>query len=175
MSTIIRNKQFALYTKGAAAQFKMTKMYDDIGDDKKMEAWFLFVDAAKVLSETGGQSVRNYDWKNKVTIRLGIPDIGMFLNAIRLGCDPEKNGGKKFEIYHDPGKGSANEGKVAKAMGLQKGQSYGYMINFREKKGDQTNSFAVPITDEQLIIFKLLLERAAILITGFYDAATPIE
>lgn len=167
---LIKNKAFKIYSKGAAAQFKIAKLVDDAGQDKKgnalqQESYVVFVDAAKSL----GTSDKTYDWKNKISIALGMADLAMFLNGFRLGFDLTKlPEGKKFEIFHDPGMGSPSKGQISKAMGITKGKDYGYMINFRQKAGEQSNSFSVPTDDGNMCILKLLFEEAVKLMAGFY-------
>jgi hypothetical protein len=168
---IIKNRQFALYTKGAAAQFKMAKINDKIDATKAMQGWHLFVDAAKVLPGAEGSNNRSYDWKNKITMRLSIPDLGVFLNGIRTKFDPGTDTAKpkEYKIFHDPFKGGERSGQVAKSMSISRGQSYGYMMNFRQTKDGQTNSFAVPLTDEQLVIMNILFTQATILVAGWVE------
>lgn len=168
---IVKNRQWSLYKKGAAAQFKMAKLNDPIDNEKTLQGWHLFVDASKILPGTETQANRSYDWKNKITLHLGVPDLALFLNGIRMKFDPgpDKDKPKKYELYHDPGKGGPNEGKVAKAMSISRGTSYGYMLSFREKKGDVSNSFSLPITDEELVVLDILLRQALVLVTGFFD------
>jgi hypothetical protein len=166
MSTILRNKEYALYSKGSAAQFKLRKLVDKIDENKSEENYWLFVEAANVLP---GQ--RKFDWENKCNIRLGLADLGIFLNGFRTGF----KGDKKCEIFHDPGKGSATEGFETKAMAIQPGASYGYQLVFRyNKKADAKGpekkvNVAVPVSDEQMVILKILLERSVVMLAGFYD------
>jgi len=173
---IIKSRQYALYTKGAAVQFNMAKLNDKLADDKVMQGWHLFVDASKALPGTGSGN-NSYDWKNKITYKLGLPDIGMILNGIRLKFDatPGIDGKpKEYKLYHDPGKGGPNEGKVSKSLSIVRGQTYGYMINFGQKNGDVKTNFSLPINDEQLILLDILLRESVKLITGFYDDGEPV-
>lgn len=166
---IVKNRQFNLYMKSAAAQFKLVQFTDKVDEERSELNYYVLVDAAKAIE---GKD-KAYDWKNKVVIRLGVTDMGVFLNGMRVGFDPAKNvnfkgEAKPFEIFHDRGKGTATEGQHTTAMSIAKGQSYGYMLSFRMKDNGTTLSFAVPLGDEQLVVLKLLFEEAVKLMAGFY-------
>lgn len=184
MANLIKNRQYPLYTKAGAAQFKLQKIRDYMcdhrsdnlhtADCKYTEGWWLFVDAAKAKP---GQD-RQYDWDKKIVLRLGLPDIGVFLNGFRVGFrgknprKPEED--LKFNIYHDPNKGGQGEGQTSKGMSITPGAQYGYIINFTQSiKGSgadaEKRDVMVSVTDEQMVILRVLLEQAAILIAGFFD------
>jgi hypothetical protein len=184
MANLIKNRQFPLYTKTGAAQFKLQKIRDYMcdhrndgqhtADCKYTEGWWLFVDAAKAKDG----SDRQYDWDKKIVLRLGLPDIGVFLNGFRMGfkgVNPRKpTEPMEFKIYHDPNKGSAGEGQISKGMSIAPGSSYGFIFNFNQSmKGSsgepEKRNVMVSVTDEQMIVLRVLLEQAACLIAGFYD------
>jgi|GEM_PF-4443581 hypothetical protein len=183
MANLIKNRQFPLYTKAGAAQFKLQKIRDYMcdhrsdnlhtADCKYTEGWWLFVDAAK--AKTGAD--RQYDWDKKIVLRLGLPDIGVFLNGFRVGFrgkNPRRPDEElKFNIYHDPNKGGAGEGQTSKGMSITPGKEYGYIINFNQsiRNGSETEKrdVMVSVTDEQMVILRVLLEQATILIAGFFD------
>jgi len=183
MANLIKNRQFPLYTKAGAAQFKLQKLRDYTCDHKTekdhtpeckyTEGWWLFVDAAKAKP---GQD-RQYDWEKKIVLRLGLADIGVFLNGFRMGFrgkDPRHLGEDlKFNIYHDPNKGSATEGQTAKGMSIVPGKDYGFIMNFNQvmKVGGVVDKrdVMVSVTDEQMTILRVLMEQAVIMIAGFYD------
>jgi hypothetical protein len=167
MADIIRNKEYRVFSKSACAQFKLRKIKDDLGGGKSIENYWLFVDAAN----SKGTGDKTFDWENKVTVRLGLTDVATLL----LGFRNSFKGEKKTELYHDPGKGSNTEGQEVKVMGIVPGEKYGHMLYFRyTKKAKGTDpekkiNVTVSLTDEQMIILKLLFERSVIMLTGFYD------
>lgn len=184
MANLIKNRQFPLYTRTGAAQFKLQKIRDyqcdhrsdnlHTPDCKYSEGWWLFVDAAKAKE---GQD-RQYDWDKKIVLRLGLPDIGVFLNGFRMGFrgknpkDPSKD--LEFKIYHDPNKGGSGEGQISKGMSIVPGKDYGFILNFnqsmRSASGEpERRNVMVSVTDEQMIILRVLMEQATCLIAGFYD------
>jgi hypothetical protein len=171
MANIIKNRQFDLYSKSAACQFKLQKIADPIDEGKTKEAYHVFVDASNAKPGEDKPPI-HYDWNNKISLRLSLTDIGVFLNGIRLGFDVAKNGGKEFELFHDPGKGSATNGQKTKVMGIRKGQQYGYQIYFRQKEKvngeDKSTNVAVPIRDSDMAVLRVLLERAVIMLAGFH-------
>lgn len=171
MAKIIRNNQYDLYSKSAACQWRLQKLQDNIGDDKVKAGYHLFVEAANAKPGEDKPPI-HYDWDNKVSLKISLTDLGVFLNGFRLGFDPAKNGGKEFELFHDPGKGSSTSGEKTKSMGIRKGQQYGYQVYFRqtEKKAgqeDKKTSIMVPVRDSDMMVLKLLLERAVVMLAGF--------
>jgi len=166
---IVKNRQFNLYMKSAAAQFKLVQFTDKVDDKRSELNYYVLVDAAKAIE---GKE-KAYDWKNKIVLRLGVTDMGVFLNGMRIGFDGAKELNfkgepKTFEIFHDRGKGGPTEGQHTTAMSISKGQSYGYMMSFRMKENGVSTSFSVPLGNEQLVILKLLFEEAVKLMCGFY-------
>ncbi len=172
-AVVVKTRQYNLYTKSAAAQFRMSKMRDIIKRDPVVaeEGWHLFVEAAKAT----GVEAKPYDWANKIVLHLSPADLGTFLWGFKTNFTHTDHRGKptKFEIYHDPGKGGATEGQRVKSMGFEKGKEYGYMLNFRgTTKVDNapvTQSFTVPVKEDQLCVLRILFEEAVKLVTGFHE------
>lgn len=171
MANIIKNRQFDLYSKSAACQFKLQKLSDAIGEGKSKEAYHLFVDASNAKPGETHPPI-HYDWENKISLRLSLTDLGVFLNGFRLGFDTTKNGDKDFELFHDPGKGSDTNGQKTKVMGIRKGAQYGYQVYFRQKEKkngeEKTTSVMVPIRDGDMAVLRILLERAVVMLAGFH-------
>lgn len=171
MANIIKNKQFDIYGKSAACQFKLQKLSDDIGEGRTKEAYHLFVDASAAKPGEDKPPI-HYDWENKISLRLSLTDLGVFLNGFRQAFDITKNGGKEFELFHDPGKGSATTGQKTKVMGIRKGKEYGYQIYFRQKEKitgeDKSISVMVPVRDGDMAVLSLLMQRAVVMLAGFH-------
>lgn len=171
---VIRRKSWAIYAKSGGLQLNLAKISDKVeGEDKTIEGWHLFAEAAKSL----GDNTKACDWKNKITLKLGLPDIGMILNGIRVKFDPAPDSTgkpKEYKLYHDPSKGGPNEGKVSKSLSIVRGQTYGYMINFGMKNGETKLNFSMPISDEQLILLDILLRESVKLVAGFFDCGEPV-
>lgn len=172
MAKVIRNNQYDLYSKSAACQFRLQKLEDAIGEDKSKVAYHLFVEAANAKAGEDKPPI-HYDWDNKVSLKISLTDLGVFLNGFRLGFDPAKNGGKDFELFHDPGKGGSTSGQKVKTMGMRKGQQYGYQVYFRQTEKvsgqeDKKVSIMVPVRDSDMMVLKLLLERSVVMLAGFH-------
>lgn len=182
MANLVKNRQYPLYTKSGAAQFKLQKIRDfqcnhrndseHTAECKYSEGWWLFVDAAKAKPNAD----RQYDWDKKIVLRLSLPDLGVFLNGFRTGfkgTNPKNGEPLKFNIYHDPNKGTSSEGMTSKGMSITPGAQYGYLLNFSQSMRNgaeaEKRDVMVPVTDEQMIILRILFEQAVTLIAGFYD------
>lgn len=160
-------RQFAIYSKKSAAQFKLATT--------KEGEILLLVDAANAFE---GQE-KKFNWDEKVTISLGEPDILYLLSGIRKDFDKTKNinfkgEAKEWEIFHDPGKGSATEGQKVKTLSIVRGTSHGYMLNLGQKmkqaSGDpKITKVTVPLGEGQLIGLRIILEKSFLYISGFED------
>lgn len=163
-----KKREIAFYGSKGATQFKL-------GETKDKNPLFL-VEAANVIE---GQD-KAYNWKNdKVTISLSPVDLMTLLNGIRLGFDKTKlvaagipENKATFDLFHDPGKGSATEGNVVKSLSINKGQQYGYLLNIGQKvRGtpDKITKVNLALSDANLIGLRIIFEYALLVLTGFKD------
>jgi len=100
-------KSFDIYRKGkAAAQFKLAADIDRPG---------VFLELSDTPKGDG------FLWDDKVTVKLGIPD----LTKIASGFN---NGTEEIKIYHDPGAGTDDKGKISKNISFKRSAT-GYYMN----------------------------------------------
>lgn len=164
---VFKPRQFSIYSKRSAAQFKLAQTKE--GDI------LLLVDATNAFE---GQE-KKFNWEEKVTISLAESDILYLLSGIRKDFDKTKNvnfkgEAKEWEIFHDPGKGSANEGQKVKTLSIVRGTTHGYMLNLSQKMKQGTaepklTKVTVPLGEGQLIGLRIILEKSFLYITGFED------
>lgn len=164
-----RDRSFNLYGLRSCVQIKLFK-------SKEGEP-ILMLEAANALPQAGANA--KYDWNNKIKFSIGEPDILTLLNGVRCGFNPEKNKNskgepKQFQLYHDPGKGSASEGQTSKSLTITKGANYGFMLNINQKvkvetEGNKNISVGIGVSDAQMIGLRLVLEKSFLYITGLED------
>lgn len=119
-----------------------------LGEEQKPGV--LFVEAA---SATGNNV---YDWSKKVTIALSLGDVGKILHFMVGGA------GDKVSIYHDPKKGTEQEGQTQKTMTFwsKEGPLKGAIITVTQKDKEGKREHKVPISGDEIVVLKILLERA---------------
>jgi len=140
-------------SKWGACQFSIK--YPDLD---KRDAGVVFVNAASAKAPDV------YDWDNKFVFALGLTDIGKILHFfISAG---EKG---TCNLVHDPNKGRDNEGSVIKSMNFytQSGCLGGCMITCSTKNGSETVSHKIPVTGDEVVVLKCLLERSVSVILGW--------
>jgi hypothetical protein len=179
---VIPKRQYELYGTNGAVQFHLSKSRDDESSDKyTLETWDLFIEAAKVLPN----NPKHYDWSKgkKIQMAIGLTDLGILLNGFRTGfkgVDPKtiteqepKGQPYKYELYHDPGKGTASEGAVVRRLSIAPGQRYGYKLSISQAiKNNGTVErvdVEIPLDDKQMCVLKVLLERAVVMIAGWLE------
>jgi len=138
-----------VYKGRAAIQFslkpgKATPIKTKRGEYTGTSVGCLFVVGANLLEDG------KYDWNNKVTIGLSHHELGKLMQGLK---------GQKQTFYHDPNKGGADEGKIAKVLNISPAAS-GDKIFFNLSQvieGKETKIHGVPFDkDEALTLYTLL-------------------
>lgn len=149
-------KQGQKYGWGAIQfSFKPPVLSDNYKDEKE---GVIFVNAA---SSTASDV---YDWSNKFVFALGLTDIGKILSFfVSAGA------GDSQSLYHDPDKGKENEGSKVKTMSFytKEGCLNGCMITCSTKLNGEVVSHKIPVSGDEVIVLKNLLEAAIPLILGW--------
>ena len=113
------------------------------------------------LEITSTKDKNVYDWENKIVIALGMTDIGKILHCLYTGQD--------CNIMHDPGAKSHSQGLVRKNLSVTspKGTAHGCMFRASQNSGGQQKSHSVPLSGDELIILKELLQASVPLILNW--------
>ena len=96
-----------------------------------------------------------FDWNGKVTIKLGINDLGMILSGLDKSLD-------KIEMIHDPGAGSDSKGAITKSITIVKNpKRAGYYFNIVVSENKKmTRKISVLMSDADIAILKSILNVA---------------
>ena len=150
MDRTYERKKLAIYkpnkdATGAAVQF-------DFAPDKES----VFAEFSKQKAE------KEFDWANKISIKLGIADIGKIL----LVLSGKQTG---INLYHEASKGGYESAKETKNAdpSVQK-SNYGYYYKVIRQLTDGTvSSVQVSVSDDEAMIFETLLKKAVERIYGW--------
>ncbi|MGD9697551.1 hypothetical protein [Acinetobacter sp.] len=94
---------------------------------------------------------KSYDWENKAMISLSPQEISS-IEVSRL----TQSG--KVSIFHDPGKGTANEGKITRSLTIERTKNNdGYFFNLTEKNNGAIRNCNSILNDEEYYLFRELL------------------
>ncbi len=130
---------------GAALQF-------DFNESKKS----VFVEMAK---QTGPQA---FDWQNKLAFKMAVTDISKLLLVLESKV-------KNVELFHDPSKGSyatAEDTRNSTVSFSKMERGYYFKLSTQAQVG-QVNSIALPVSDDEAVILKILLEKAVEKVYGW--------
>jgi len=142
--------QFAIY-KGHSAKFGGLQF--DLGYPTEQKKGAVFVNACSAT----GPNV--YDWENKIVLALGVTDIGKILHFM-VSAAP----GGNLSLVHDPNMKGNQQGKVVKTMQFytKDGVLGGMMVTVSSKQENKTVSHKIPMSGDEVIILKNLLESAIV-------------
>lgn len=110
-----------------------------------------------------------YDWKQKIIFALSVNDMGKFLYFLTTGQssvkkDRERDGKPtySFSIMHDPHAKSDKQGQIQKYFRMYSpgGPAEGGKISIFQKNGDQKLSHEVPISGDEVMTLRALLQAA---------------
>lgn len=110
-----------------------------------------------------GYGSRSYDWSAKQSLALNAAELGNIL-ASQPNAD--------VQIYHDPNKGTAQEGQTSKQLKIQPSPDGkgGYMFNFQVKDGNIPSGqffIVVPVTAGEMVVIKSIANYALPRLLGF--------
>ena len=105
----------------------------------------------EITSTTGRNE---YDWDNKIVLALSTTDVGKILHGFFTG--------QECSIMHDPGAKSESQGLVKKNLHVisPKGTANGCMIRATHTAAGQSRTHSVPLSGDELIVMKELLQAA---------------
>lgn len=143
----MRSGTYPIYKSKGAAQFSlMAPQFNDKGFVAREGAVFL-----EAAPGDGNKDNPVWDWKQKITFAIGLPDIAIMLDQTK----------EKIRLVHD------NKG-VMKALEFQPGQGNfegTFMMNISENAPSGRKSITVPITNgEYNLLIRLLASAAPLLI-----------
>jgi len=132
-------KSFDVYRKGkAAAQFKLAADIERPG---------VFLELSDTPKGDG------FLWDDKVSVKLGIPD----LMKIARGFN---NGAAEIKIYHDPGAGTTAKGQISKNISFKQ-SSTGYYMNVSVVKDKvPIKRVNVALSSDEVFTLTILFEVA---------------
>jgi len=125
----------------------------EYGRPRPKEGWKL-KEGAIFLDITSAKSPNEYDWSNKITIALSINDMGKILFTLVTG--------KECKLIHDPGAKTETAGAVKKFLNISspKGTTEGVIINASVQAGGEKRSHSVPLSGEEVLVLRTLLQQA---------------
>jgi len=131
--------------KQGAIRFKLVK-----SKRKKRVAHFVLLEAAKTIGKN------KYDWDNVIVFALNQNDLGGLLYALENEAS--------FESFHDPHKGSENQGKISKSLKLTpaEGRKGVFFLNLMHKEASKDVRVGLAINTADVQILKTLLKHALI-------------
>jgi hypothetical protein len=140
-----------------AIQFSL-KQPDLSADLKDMRPGVVFVNACSSVGPN------KYNWDNKFVFALGLPDIGKILHFFISAGE-----GESLNLVHDPHKGGEASGQVIKNMNFytKSGCLNGCMITCSIKEEKESISHKIPVSGDEVIVLKTLLEAAIPAILGW--------
>lgn len=111
-------------------------------------------EGAIFLQITSAKDKNVYDWDNKIIMALSINDIGKVIMALLTG--------EKCELMHDPGAKTESQGTVKKYLTISspKGPAVGVVISATQMAGSDKKTHTVPVTGDEVIVLKTLLQQA---------------
>ncbi len=123
---------------GSAVQF-------DFNAEKKS----VFVEAAK---QTGPQA---FGWSDKLTFKMAIVDMAKLLIVL-------SGKAANAELFHDPSKGGyaiSADTRNSTVSFSKMATGYYFKLSTQDQKG-QVVSIAIPISEDEAMVLKILLEKA---------------
>ncbi|MFH0713145.1 MAG: hypothetical protein V1722_01295 [Candidatus Micrarchaeota archaeon] len=162
------DKKFKIYKpnkngNGSAVQF-------DFNVEKKS----VFVEAAKqsaqareLVSESSSEArcsnaPQSFDWSTKLSFKMAVTDIAKLL-VVLSGKLPT------IELFHDPSKGgyAVSSDTRNSTVSFSKMQTGYYFKLSTQGQDGKLNSVALPISEDEAIVLKILLEKAIEKIYGW--------
>ena len=153
--------QFALYKgsggKFGACQFNL-KPYEYSSDPSKGKTGVVFINAA---SSTAPDV---YDWTNKIVMALNVTDVGKLIQFF-----VSAEAGSSVNLVHDPKMGTDEAGKTYKGLSIftKEGPLNGGLITVKVKSGDTQVQHKIPISGDEVVVLKTLLETAVVRMVGW--------
>jgi len=118
-----------------------------------------FANANQNAAPQGPGANRTYSWDQKVTFALSALELGSVLS----------DDGKGVEFYHDPGKGTPNEGSIRKTLKLQHNQdgSFFLSVSYNNNSTSTRQNVSVPISRAEMTVLRSLMNYAIPRLMGF--------
>jgi len=129
-------------------------IFEVINSKRKLKEGWKMREGAIFMNITSAIGPNTYDWENKIVIALSITDIGKVILSLLTGDE--------CKIIHDPGAKSASQGLTKKFVNISspEGPAVSVMLNVRESTGQNTKSHTVPISGDEVVVLKELLQTA---------------
>ncbi len=138
-----REKDFT----GELALDQNGKLLDQAGWKQREGA--IFVEAAPA------SGANKYDWDKKVTFALSVTDMGKIVHFLVTG--------KEVSLMHDPGMKTDSQGAIKKFLNLTSPKGLldgGAVLQLSQTRGEEKLSHIVPLSPDECIVVKELLQRA---------------
>lgn len=133
-------------------------------DGWKAREGCVFVEIAPTIGKN------EYDWKGqKIIMALSVGDQSKFLYFLATGKSPNRKERERdgkptnsMTIMHDPHAKSDRAGQTQKYLKMYSpgGTAEGCMITITQKEGDQKREHTVPVTGDEVIALRTLLQTA---------------
>jgi hypothetical protein len=104
----------------------------------------------------------NYDWdNNKITIALSVTDISKIIMYLRAPTHQMFSKKGKLSIYHDPGAGTNDRGKVTKTLEINKDpDKTNFFVAAYQNSGNEKREAVCPVSPDEAISLGTLLQAA---------------
>lgn len=138
---------------GVASQWEFSRKIPET-DDKPERAACMFVVFADQIEGEG--RLAKFDWPNKVTMKLGITDIGEILSVftgLQKDVGPKQSDGKGKGIYHETQKGNT-------ILQLKKEDNIFYIRLSQKLKGQDAKVFLHSLNYSEVSVLTTLFRRA---------------
>lgn len=143
---MIKPSQYCIYKKSSALRLSIKKPSSDY------ETGFAFLEFAKFLSKNGDNN--NYDWNNKIGIKLNLVDLSKLSYALQKGID--------CEIFHKHNDTS----KIIKLTRNSGNNPYFFSVLLK-KNGQEDVSISTPLSSDECYTLLLLFEKSIPSILGW--------
>ncbi|GAB4819044.1 hypothetical protein N2152v2_006090 [Parachlorella kessleri] len=114
-----------------------------------------------LLEFANSQGEKNYDWENKGTFALSALECAEVLEALESGRDRS--------FYHDPSKGSNDEGQVSKSFKLSPARDQGFFLNLgvKDNVAGRNASYGTALSAAEARVMRRLMDFAIPRLLGF--------
>lgn len=156
------NFQRPHFYSGKQKDFSGSSCFEEVDGRRKLkEGWkeregCVFVEIAPTVAKN------KYDWTQKIIMALSINDLGKLLFFCATGKSPNAREDDGMTIMHDPHAKSDKAGGIQKYLKFSspKGTSAGCLISATQVEGDQKRSHTVPVTGDELLVLRTLVQQA---------------
>jgi hypothetical protein len=147
-------KEFRIYRANGQGTGSATSWQLSFKPDEKYNQWMMFLTGAKQTGKDENDNA-SFDWGNKITVKLGINDIGEFLSVL---SGAKNSVGQKGSLFHQtPGGGNKSVG-----FGYND-QNGGYNLRISAQDKDKNTSYIQQVLSAaEAEVLKALLQRAVV-------------